>query len=68
MSKVIQRVEKEKTELDDKLMQLHLFMNGEDYMGIPAESKRMLQRQYEVMDKYSCVLRDRLVYMKKETT
>ena len=66
MEKIIKRVEEEKKELDKKLMDLHVYINGEQFISLGVDYKNMLDQQYEAMDSYSCILRNRLVQFRKD--
>jgi len=59
MSDYRQRVVEEKTELDDKIERLKVFMNTVGYKNLAILDRRCLYRQLRVMELYSDILDER---------
>lgn len=55
-----QRVVTEKTELDEKLGKLQVFLNTPRFMGLPADEQSRMVRQASAMSEYSVVLGERI--------
>ena len=55
-----QRVVTEKEDLDEKLDKLKKFILGSIFPTLPAEEKKRLNYQYDVMEKYSGILGERI--------
>lgn len=57
-----QRVVDEKTELDDKLLKLKAFIDGNKiFVSLPDEEKERLVRQHRCMTEYSDILGERII-------
>lgn len=55
-----ERVLDEKSELDEKLMNLQSFILSDKFMAVDQEEKRRLNRQEQAMTEYSIVLAERI--------
>lgn len=55
-----ERVKEEKRELDIKKEALSKFLKTELFLKLELESRKLLQRQFEVMSEYSEILEERL--------
>ena len=54
------RVVREKADLDEKLLKLVSFIDGEKPVGFTRASFPLLKRQAEIMTEYSCILGERI--------
>lgn len=55
-----QRVVDEKQELDNKTKSLDDFLLTELFHGLPSEEQDRMERQFEIMKKYSEILGERI--------
>ena len=60
MQEFQQRVVDEKKELDEKIVRLKTFLNGEVYRGLPKAEQLRLGEQHSVMMVYSDILSERI--------
>jgi hypothetical protein len=60
-----QRVEQEKTELDEKLLKLQAFIDSEAFKAIDPVQTSLLKIQAGAMETYSHVLAERLIWFSR---
>jgi len=60
MSTYQDRVKQEKEELDEKLRSLHNYLDSEGFNKLENRQQYLLSAQYDIMLKYSSVLKERI--------
>jgi hypothetical protein len=60
------RLQLEKTELNEKISKLNLFLTGEKFSSLSDIHKDLLTRQLSAMQIYCQILEDRLYLLKDE--
>jgi hypothetical protein len=62
-----QRVIAEKQDLDEKKKKLGIFLQGRNtaYRDLSPQDQRLLERQYDAMNEYSGILRERIARFTK---
>lgn len=56
------RVIEEKSQLDEKIAKLRVFIGGKTYLDLDGNDQILLNRQLGIMEQYSEVLDDRIKY------
>ncbi len=54
------RIIDEKRELDERMTKLDAFIQSEPFQSLPQRDQYLLQEQYEAMDRYSDILKQRI--------
>lgn len=65
MKDVIKRIEDERTELDEKLNRLNIFIGSDAFDKLDEENIKLLLIQQATMVKYSNILTDRINLLNK---
>lgn len=65
MKDVIKRIEDERTELDEKLNRLNIFIGSDAFDELDEENIKLLLIQQATMVKYSNILTDRINLLNK---
>jgi hypothetical protein len=57
----VDRINTEKSELEEKIEKLHAFIEGNPvFQGLPPAARDLLKEQLSIMQKYSDILRQRI--------
>lgn len=65
MKDIIKRIEDERTELDEKLNRLNIFIGSDAFDELDEENIKLLLIQQATMVKYSNILTDRINLLNK---
>ena len=60
MSLYQKRVKKEKEELDERVQSLHNYLDSDSFNKLENRQQYLLSAQYDIMLKYSSVLKERI--------